>query len=74
MTMRKFPKHTDEQLVVALAEAALRERQLRHATWQIAPTTNQQLMGRLAQEQFGAGASSKLVAGEDVVKERTHEA
>jgi hypothetical protein len=32
------------------------------------------MVGRLALEQFGAGASSKLVAGEDVVKERTHEA
>ena len=32
------------------------------------------MVGCLALEQFGAGASSKLVAGEDVVKERTHEA
>ena len=74
MTIRKFPKHTDEQLVVTLAEAALRERQLRHATSQIAPTTNQQMVGRLAMEQLGAGASGKLVVGEDVVEERIHEA
>ena len=74
MILRKFPKHTDEQLVVTLAEAALRERQQRHATWQIAPTTNQQMVGRLAMEQLGAGASGKLVAGEDVVEERIHEA
>ena len=69
MTMRKLPKHTDEQIVVALAEAALRERQLRHATWQ-----NQQMVARLAMEQLGAGASGKLVTGEDVVEERIHEA
>jgi len=37
-------------------------------------TTNQQLVGRLAMEQLGAGASGKLVAGEDVVEERIHEA
>ena len=74
MTIRKFPKHTDERLVVALAEAALRERQLGHATSQIAPTTYQQMVGRLAMEQLGAGASGKLVAGEDVVEERIHEA
>ena len=37
-------------------------------------TTNQQLVGRLAMEQLGAGASGKLVAGEDVVEERMHEA
>ena len=74
MTMRKFPKHTDEQIVVALAEAALRERQLRHATWQIAPTTNQQMVGRLAMEKLGADASGKLVAGEDVAEKRIYEA
>ena len=74
MTMRKFPKHTDEQIVVALAEPALRERQLGHATSQITPTTYQQMVGRLAMEQLGAGASGKLVAGEDVVEERMHEA
>ena len=74
MTQRKCPKHTDEQIVVVLAEAALRERQLGHATWQIAPTTNQQMVGRLSMEQLGAGASGKLVAGEDVVEERSHEA
>ena len=67
--MRKLPKHTDEQIVVALAEAALRERQLRHATWQ-----NQQMVARMAMEQLGAGASGKLVTGEDVVEERIHEA
>ena len=72
--MRKFPKHADEQLVVALAEAALQECQQRHASWQIAPTTNQQMVGRLAMEQLGAGASGKLVVGEDVVAEHTHEA
>ena len=33
-------------------------------------TTNQQLVGRLALEQLGAGASGKLVVGEDVVEER----
>ena len=74
MILRKFPKHTDEQLVVTLAEAALQEYQQRHASRDIAPTTNQQLVGRLAMEQLGAGASGKLVAGEDVVEERTHEA
>ena len=74
MILRKFPKHTDEQIVVALAEAALQEYQQRHASWQIAPTTNQQLVGRLAMEQLGAGASGKLVADEDVVEERIHEA
>ena len=37
-------------------------------------TTNQQLVGRLAMEQLGAGASGKLVAGEDVIEERIHEA
>ena len=74
MTMRMYSKHTDEQIVVTLAEAALRERQLRHATWQIAPTTNQQMVGRLAMEQLGAGASGKLVADEDVVEEHSHEA
>ena len=74
MTMRKFPKHTDEQIVVALADAALQECQQRHASWYIAPTTNQQMVGRLAMEQLGAGASGKLVAGEDVVEERMHEA
>ena len=74
MTMRKFPKHTDEQIVVTLAEPALQERQLGHATCQIAPTTNQQMVGRLAMEQLGAGASGKLVADEDVVEERIHEA
>ena len=74
MTMRKFPKHTDEQLVVTLAEAALQECQQRHASRYIAPTTNQQMVGRLAMEQLGAGASGKLVAGEDVVEERIHEA
>ena len=74
MTMRKFPKHTDEQIVVTLAEAALRERQLRHATWQIAPTTNQQMVGRLAMEKLGADASGKLVAGEDVAEKRIYEA
>ena len=73
MILRKFPKHTDEQLVVTLAEAALQECQQRHASRYIAPTTNQQMVGRLAMEQLGAGASGKLVAGEDVVEERTHE-
>ena len=73
MTIRKFPKHTDEQNVVTLAEAALRERQLGHATSQITPTTNQQLVGRLALEQLGAGASGKLVVGEDVVEERAND-
>ena len=72
--MRKFPKHTDEQLVVTLAEAALQECQQRHASRYIAPTTNQQLVGRLAMEQLGAGASGKLVVGEDVVEDRIHEA
>ena len=33
MTMRKFPKHTDKQIVVALAEAALQECQQSHAPW-----------------------------------------
>ena len=74
MTMRKFPKHTDEQIIVALAEAVLRESQQRHASRQIAPTMNQQLVGHLALEQLGAGASGKLVAGEDVVVEHFHEA
>ena len=74
MILRKFPKHTDEQLVVTLAEAALQECQQRHASRYIAPTTNQQMVGRLAMEQLGAGASGKLVAGEDVVEERMHEA
>jgi len=37
-------------------------------------TTNQQMVARLAMEQLGAGASGKLVAGEDVVEERIHEA
>ena len=37
-------------------------------------TTNQQMVGRLAMEQLGAGASGKLVVGEDVVEERIHEA
>jgi len=74
MTIRKFPKHTDEQIIVALAEAALREFQQRHASRQIAPTMNQQMVGRLAMEQLGAGASGKLVVGEDVVEERIHEA
>ena len=32
-------------------------------------TTNQQLVGRLALEQLGAGASGKLVVGEDVAEE-----
>ena len=73
MTRRKFPKHTDEQIIVALAEAALRESQQRHASRQIVPTMNQQLVGRLALEQLGVGASGKLVVGEDVVEERTHE-
>lgn len=36
-------------------------------------TTNQQLVGRLALEQLGAGASGKLVVGEDVVEEREEE-
>ena len=35
---------------------------------------NQQMVGRLAMEQLGAGASGKLVVGEDVVEERIHEA
>ena len=35
--------------------------------------TNQQLVGRLALEQLGAGASGKLVVGEEVVEERAHE-
>ena len=65
MTMRMFSKHTDEQIVVTLAEAALRERQLRHATWQIAPTTNQQMVGRLALEKLGEGTSARLLAGQD---------
>lgn len=38
------------------------------------PITNQQMVARLAMEQLGAGASGKLVAGEDVVEERIHEA
>jgi NADH dehydrogenase (fragment) len=70
MTMRKFPKHTDEQIIVALAEAALRESQQRHASRQIVPTTNQQLVGRVALEQLGAGASGTLVVGEDVAEQR----
>ena len=36
-------------------------------------TTNQQMVGRLALEQLGVGASGKLVVGEDVVEERAHE-
>ena len=36
-------------------------------------TTNQQLVGRLALEQLGAGASGKLVVGEDVAEEREQE-
>jgi len=32
------------------------------------------MVGRLAMEQLGAGASGKLVADEDVVEERIHEA
>ena len=32
------------------------------------------MVGHLALEQLGAGASGKLVAGEDVVEERIHEA
>ncbi len=36
-------------------------------------TTNQQLVGRLALEQLGAGASGKLVVGEEVVEEREQE-
>lgn len=32
------------------------------------------MVGRLAMEQLAAGASGKLVAGEDVVEERIHEA
>ena len=32
------------------------------------------MVGRLALEQLGAGASGTLVAGEDVVEERIHEA
>ena len=36
-------------------------------------TTNQQMVARLAMEQLGAGASGKLVAGEDVVEERAQE-
>ena len=31
-------------------------------------TTNQQMVGRLALEQLGAGASGKLVVGEDVAE------
>ena len=72
--MRKFPKHTDEQIVVTLAEAALQECQQRHASRYIEPTTYQHMVGHLAMEQLGAGASGKLVAGEDVVEERIHEA
>ena len=33
-------------------------------------TTNQQLVGRLALEQLGEGASGRLVAGDDLVAER----
>ena len=36
-------------------------------------TTNQQLVGRLALEQLGAGASGKLVVGEEVAEERAQE-
>ena len=36
-------------------------------------TTNQQLVGRLALEQLGAGASGKLVVGEDVTEEHEQE-
>ena len=36
-------------------------------------TTNQQLVGRLALEQLGAGASGKLVVGEDVADEHEQE-
>ena len=36
-------------------------------------TTNQQLVGRLALEQLGAGASGKLVVGEEVVEEHEQE-
>ena len=71
--MRKFPKHTDEQIVVTLAEEALQECQQRHVSRYVAPTTNQQLVGRLALEQLGAGASGKLVVGEDVAEEHAHE-
>ena len=31
------------------------------------------MVGRLAMEQLGAGASGKLVAGEDVAEERTND-
>ena len=71
--MRKFSKHTDEQIDVALVEAALRECQQRRASRQIAPTTNQQMVGCLAMEQLGAGTSGKLVVGKDVVEEREQE-
>lgn len=74
MTMRMFSKHTDEQIVITLAETALWEHQQRHASRQIASTKNQQMVARLAMEQLGAGASGKLVADEDVVEERMHEA
>lgn len=73
MTMRMFSKHTDEQIVITLAETALWEHQQRHASRQIAPTTNQQMVGRLALEQLGAGASGKLVIGKDVAEEHAQE-
>ena len=36
-------------------------------------TTNQQLVSRLALEQLGAGASGKLVVGDNVVEDREQE-
>lgn len=54
-------------------KSPLRESQQRHASRQIAPTTNQQMVGRLALEQLGAGASGKLVIGKDVAEEHAQE-
>ena len=58
---------------MTLEKPAFQESADRHLSAQ-RPTTNQQLVGRLAMEQLGAGASGKLVAGQDVVEERMPEA
>ena len=64
--------YTSEQIIVTLHMAACRKSAERNLLAQ-RPTTNQQLVGSLALEQLGAGASGKLVVGEDGVDEREQE-